>query len=32
MTIHEITRHHLLEVVGRIEKRGSLSVAEKVRT
>ncbi|MHC9084871.1 tyrosine-type recombinase/integrase [Luteimonas sp. RIT-PG2_3] len=32
MTIHEITRHYLLEVVGRIEKRGSLSVAEKVRT
>ena len=32
MTVHEITRHHLLEVVGRIETRGSLSVAEKVRT
>lgn len=32
MTVHEITRHHLLEVIGRIEKRGSLSVAEKVRT
>ena len=32
MTIHEITRHHLLEVVDRIEKRGSLSVAEKVRS
>lgn len=32
MTLHEITRHHLLEVVERIEKRGSLSVAEKVRT
>jgi len=32
MTIYEITRHHLLEVIGRIEKRGSLSVAEKVRT
>lgn len=32
MTIHEVTRHHLLEVVGRIERRGSLSVAEKVRT
>lgn len=32
MTIHEITRHHLLEVIERIEKRGSLSVAEKVRT
>lgn len=32
MTIHEITRHHLLEVIERIEKRGSLSVAEKMRT
>ena len=32
MTVHEITRHHLLEVVGRIEKRGSLSMAEKVRS
>ena len=32
MTIYEITRHHLLEVIGRIEKRGSLSVTEKVRT
>lgn len=32
LAVHEITRHHLLEVVGRIEKRGSLSVAEKVRT
>ncbi|RQV02977.1 DUF4102 domain-containing protein [Burkholderia cenocepacia] len=32
MTIHEITRHHLLEVIGRIEKRNSLSVAEKLRT
>ncbi len=32
MTIHEITRHHLLEVIERIEKRGALSVAEKVRT
>ncbi|WP_211090206.1 integrase arm-type DNA-binding domain-containing protein [Pseudothauera nasutitermitis] len=32
MTIHEITQHHLLEVIGRIEARGSLSVAEKMRT
>lgn len=32
MTIYEITRHHLLEVIGRIEKRGALSVAEKMRT
>jgi len=32
MTIHEITRYQLPEVVGRIEKRGSLSVVQKVRT
>lgn len=32
LTIYEITRPHLLEVIGRIEKRNSLSVAEKVRT
>lgn len=32
LTIYEITRPMLLEVIGRIEKRGSLSVAEKVRT
>lgn len=32
MTIYEITRPHLLEVIGRIEKRNSLSVAEKLRT
>ena len=25
MTFHEITQHHLLEVVGRIERHGSLS-------
>ena len=31
-TIYEITRQHLLEVIGRIEARKSLSVAEKVRT
>ncbi|QEX78578.1 tyrosine-type recombinase/integrase [Xanthomonas arboricola pv. pruni] len=31
-TIYEITRPVLLEVIGRIEKRESLSVAEKVRT
>lgn len=31
-TIYEITRPMLLEVISRIEKRGSLSVAEKVRT
>ena len=31
-TDYEITRPMLLEVVARIEKRGSLSVAEKVRT
>jgi hypothetical protein len=32
LTIYEITRPHLLEVIGRIEKRNSLSVAEKVGT
>ncbi|WP_219929582.1 tyrosine-type recombinase/integrase [Achromobacter pulmonis] len=32
MHIHDITRAHLLDILGRIEKRGSLSVAEKVRT
>lgn len=30
--IHAITRADLLEIVGRIEKRGAPSVAEKVRT
>lgn len=30
-SIHDITRADLLEVVGRIEKRGAPSVAEKVR-
>jgi hypothetical protein len=32
LTIYEITRPYLLEVIGRIEKRNSLSVAEKVGT
>jgi len=32
LTIYEVTRPHLLAVIGRIEKRNSLSVAEKVRT
>ena len=31
-SIHVITRADLLEIVGRIEKRGAPSVAEKVRT
>lgn len=31
-SIHEVTRTDLLEVVGRIEKRGAPSVAGKVRT
>lgn len=31
-SIHEITRPDLLDIVGRIEKRGAPSVAEKVRT
>jgi hypothetical protein len=32
MNIYEITRPMLLEVIGRIEKRGALSVAEKLRS
>jgi len=32
MNIHDITRAHLLDIIGRVEKRGSLSVAEKLRT
>ncbi|MDI3491907.1 tyrosine-type recombinase/integrase [Azoarcus communis] len=31
-SIYEITRADLLEIVGRIEKRGAPSIAEKVRT
>ncbi len=31
-TIYEVTRPMLLEIIGRIEKREALSVAEKVRT
>ncbi len=32
LTIYEITRAHLLDIIGKVEKRGSLSVAEKLRT
>ncbi|VFR36341.1 Integrase [plant metagenome] len=32
LNMHEITRAHLLDILGRVEKRGSLSVAEKLRT
>ncbi|WP_258005652.1 phage integrase central domain-containing protein [Castellaniella caeni] len=32
LTIYDITRAHLLDISGRVEKRGSLSVAEKLRT
>ncbi len=32
LSIYDITRPLLLGIIGRIEKRGSLSVAEKVRT
>lgn len=32
LTIYEVTRPMLLEIIGRIEKREALSVAEKVRT
>lgn len=32
LTIYDITRAHLLDIIGKVEKRGSLSVAEKLRT
>ncbi|WP_085706849.1 integrase arm-type DNA-binding domain-containing protein [Pseudomonas sp. B35(2017)] len=32
MSIYQITRPMLLEVIGRVEKRGALSVAEKLRS
>jgi integrase len=32
LTIVEVTRPHLLDIIARIEKRGSLSMAEKMRT
>ena len=32
LTIYDVTRAHLLDIIGRVEKRGSLSVAEKLRT
>jgi integrase len=32
LSIYEITRPMLLEVIGRVEKRGALSVAEKLRS
>jgi len=32
MNIHDITRAHLLDIIGRVEKRDALSVAEKLRT
>ncbi|WP_372387501.1 tyrosine-type recombinase/integrase [Xanthomonas axonopodis] len=32
LTIYDVTRAHLLTIVGRVEKRGSMSVAEKLRT
>lgn len=31
LTIYDITRAHLLDIIGKVEKRGSLSVAEKLR-
>jgi len=30
--IHDITRAHLLDIIGRVEQRGALSMAEKLRT
>ncbi|HCE6398066.1 MULTISPECIES: tyrosine-type recombinase/integrase [Pseudomonas] len=32
LTIYDITRAHLLDIIAKVEKRGSLSVAEKLRT
>lgn len=32
LTVYDITRAHLLNIIGKVEKRGSLSVAEKLRT
>ena len=32
LTIYDITRAHLLDILGKVERRGSLSVAEKLRT
>lgn len=32
MTIYDVTRAHLLDIIGRVEERGSFSVAEKLRT
>lgn len=32
LTVHEITQAHLLDIIGKVEARGSLSVAEKLRT
>jgi len=32
LTVHEITRTHLLEILDRVEQRGALHVAEKLRT
>lgn len=32
LSIHEITRAHLLDIIGKVEARDSLSVAEKLRT
>ncbi|CUJ60060.1 Putative prophage CPS-53 integrase [Achromobacter xylosoxidans] len=32
LSIYDVTRAHLLTIIGRVEKRGSMSVAEKLRT
>jgi len=32
MNIHDISRAHLLDIIAKVEKRGALSVAEKLRT
>ena len=32
LTVPEVTRPHFLDIIGKVEKRGSLSMAEKRRT
>ncbi len=32
LTVYDITRAYLLDIVGKVERRGSLSVAEKLGT
>jgi hypothetical protein len=32
LSIYDVTRAHLLTIIGRVKKRGSMSMAEKLRT